>query len=164
MPGRRAVWIWIPTFSWSSAICAATRCDWRAVTHPLTRTATHERWLELADAVPARGIPRHQSRNGLALRRRPGHAGEQRARRGPVSCAHYGRPCTGDWRSDWSGRTGANRTAAELPEGRSRGSADSTRHLSAGPKPTLPLGGNAGRVWRAHTLVFSDGLGTRRGF
>src|ERR1051325_1673530 len=28
MPGRRAAWIWIPTSSWSSAICAATSCGW----------------------------------------------------------------------------------------------------------------------------------------
>src|SRR6266478_1135484 len=164
MPGRRAAWILIPTSSWSSAICAAIRSVWRAVTHPLTRIATHERRLELAHAVPARGVPRHQSRDGLAVRRRFGDAGKKLESRGPFSRAHHPGPRVGNWRSDWSGRTATNRTAAQLPEDRRRGRASGARHLPAGEKPPFPLGWHAGRVRGAHPLVFSDGLRTRRGF
>src|SRR5437762_3536994 len=69
-------WILTPTESCSSiqtslsnsAISAAIRSGWKAVMHPRTSTAIRDPILAMDDALPARRLPRPESRNGMALR------------------------------------------------------------------------------------------------
>src|SRR5579872_5748790 len=157
---RKAAWRSIQSFLWNSVIYAATRCAWMAATPPPTRTATHESCstLGLAGAGRARRLPRPKPGNGMAVRRRARHAGENRA----GGCALSGSNRAGPRGRDWNGRAyrraDADRSAAQLFEARGGRNAGRSWHLPDRARPPFRLGRNAGRVSRSHHLVVSDGI------
>ena len=80
-------------FSCSRTITAFIRSGSRAATRLPTRSAIRERSMAVAGAARARRLPRHQSRDGLALCRGPRIAGAAPIRRMEGSAANRCRPC-----------------------------------------------------------------------
>ena len=79
--------------SWSPTPCARIRSASKAATPRLIRTATPDaRAMDWGGDAAARRLPRDQSRHGMAVCGRAGHAAGQRARRVARAAADCARP------------------------------------------------------------------------
>src|SRR6516225_1094773 len=132
--------------------------------HLPTPTVTrHERddFLALGGAVPARGLSRDQSGDGLAIRRGPGDAGEKLRGSLASSSTYFRRSRGGDRCGGGAGGPVSGRAPLARAEGRSGGCPLCLRFLPPAAPPAYSLWRNAGWLRRPHHVVFPDGLSTR---
>src|SRR5277367_3451657 len=145
MPSPRVAWRLIPNSYWSLGTFGAIRYVWRAATPRQTPTATHDpfRAVALGRVVSARGLPRRQSGDGLAVCRRSRPAKEKRRGGLAISTPDCSRALRRDRIGFGGCRAGRRGFAAARRQDRRRLRSFWVRTSPTNPQKTSALGRDA---------------------
>src|SRR5215475_10897950 len=150
------------TSSWNLATIERIRFASMAVIVHQIHSVMYEQLVVLADASGSRSLSWNQPRDGMALRRSAGDAGEEPPRGDGCNPAHCAGTCACDRRCGKSAMASAEVFAPAGHPLRRGGDHFWLRLLSPGSSPAPKVGRHASGLPRPDFVVIHNGLGTWR--